>query len=179
MEIKKLRAILKDKQGVSALNSAIIVLIVFILFSVVLEYLRIFTIAKGVQDTVEFAVISVITDNWDNSASAIKQGYSGAYSYDVGSWVEDYSTGQVYDDLMDTLGMSNHGSGLTKFIGDKGEYYLSDLEVTIANTGLQSDINELEATAKIKLTIPVDYSFADLPDIVIDLKSKAKFSPKF
>ncbi len=177
--VNKAKAILKNKNGSSYMYAIVIVLIMLILYAVVSESFRLNIIAKGVRDNLESAIISVVTDNWNNTFNGTRQSYGGAYTYDVGGWIDDYSNGDLYNDLIDTLGMDNDGAGLTKFIGDTGEFYLSDIEVDVANASLGNDDEEFIANVKAKLTVPLDVNLGTIENIIIDIQTEAKLRPKF
>ncbi len=140
------------------------------------------TIAKGIRDSLESAVISVVIQNWDNNYESLRQGYSGGYDLDESSdnWAMDVDEGAVYNNLGNALGLLNFGNKYVKFAGDDVEYYLYDLDVVVLNARFRGDESDLfKASAKITLEVPFKFGWGHVPNIIVPLRLTAKFTPKF
>lgn len=180
--MEKLKKLIKSKSGSAAILSVIILLVMLMLFTMAIEYLRIKTIAKGIRDSLESAVISVVVQNWDNNYESLRQGYSGGYDLDENSddWAIDIDEGAIYNDLGNALGLSSWGNKYLKFAGEEVEYYLYDLDVTVINARFRGDDNDLfKASADIVLEVPFKFGWGHVPNMVVPIKLKAKFTPKF
>jgi len=146
------------------------------------EYLRTKTIAKGVRDSLESAVISVVIQNWDNNYESLRQGYSGGYGLDENNnqWDVDIDEGAVYANLGNALGLSRLGNKYLKYASGAVEYYLYDLEITIINAKFRGDDDDLfRASVEIVLEVPFQFGWGHVPNIKVPLKLNAKFTPKF
>ena len=180
--MEKLKKLFKSKSGSAAILSVVILLVMLMLFTMVVEYLRIKTISKGIRDSLESSVISVVIQNWDNNFESLRQGYSGGYDLDETSnnWDVDIDEGAVFNNLGNALGLSSWGNVYYKFAGDELEYYLYDLDVTVINARFRGDDNDLfKATVEIILEVPFKFGWGHVPNIKVPLKLNAKFTPKF
>ena len=180
--MERLKRIFKNKKGSAAISSVIILLVMLMLFTTIVEYLRIKTISKGIRDSLESSVISVVIQNWDNNYESLRQGYSGGYNLDESNnnWDIDIDEGAVFNNLGNALGLSSWGNKYYKSTGNEIEYYIYDLDVTIVNAKFKGNDNDLfKATAEITLEIPFKFGWDHVPNIKIPVKVNAKFTPKF
>lgn len=169
--------ILKNKDGNVAIQAVVVMLVLLLLFSVISEYLRLHIIAKGVRDSVQSAVISVATQNYDEVYNGLREGYSGGYALYDDSWVSRIDEGAVMNELTMLLGLS-FGQ---KYVGGELEYELSDLEVNILNVPLapSSNNDRFEAEVYVTLSVPISFGWEEVPPMVIQLKVNAGYTPKF
>ncbi len=126
-------------------------------------------------------VISTINDNFDDVYHAVREGYAAGYSpTDDDSWVESIDTGNIYAQLAVTLGLTSTSDGYASYAGDKLEYTISDLNVTLSNNGLASGESEgYLADATLVLEVPSSFAGRLLPPLKMLLKVQAKYIPKF
>jgi hypothetical protein len=171
---------IKNKEGNAVLWACVVVLIMMLMFTVIAEHMRLQTIAKGVRDGVQSSVISVVTNNWDNNYNGLRQGYAGGYTLDGSDWETDIDEGAVYTDLSNLLSLQKEGSRYIKYTGQEIEYAVYSLNVDVTNTPLRGNENdEFSADVYITLRVPLGFGWGPLPDMIIPLKVKAKFIPKF
>ena len=73
----KVVKILRSKKGFSAPWTVVIAISALMFFVVAWQFLRLMTIAAGVKDAVQSAVISTSVANYGNVYDGIREGYSG------------------------------------------------------------------------------------------------------
>lgn len=79
-----------------------------------------------------------------------------------------------------TLGLTSTGNGYASYTGDKLEYTISDLNVTLSNNGLASGMSEgYLADATLVLEVPPSFAGRLLQPLRMLLKVQAKYIPKF
>ena len=179
----KVTSLCKDKRGESSLYPLIIVLVVLLICSVLFEYFRLMTIATGVRNSVQSAVISVATDNWNETYPGLREGYSGGYERTSTSWSTNISSGNVYRRLSEELGLTKAGNYYIKDVDGVMEYRISELAVEITNTPFapssQEAVNTFYAEGSIVVEVPLSFGWESLPPMHICMKLKAGFEPKF
>ena len=109
---------LKDNTGNAAVFSAVICLAIVFIASAVFEFMQLMIITSGIRNAVESACISVITANYDETYSQLREGYSGAYMYKDSGFEETIDTGNVYAELDGLLGLSVEGNKHIKYKSD-------------------------------------------------------------
>ena len=157
-------------------------LVVLFLFCGIAEYARLNLIAAGIRDAVQEAIVSTVNDNYDDVYHGVREGYSGGYYPSGGGWDESLDYGDVYGVLDELLGMEDHGSYHVKLVdgGQKEEYRISGLDVTIQNVPLTSDSSgRFLADATFLLQVPVRFGASSLPDMQIHMKVQAAYTPVF
>ena len=173
---------LKSKKGFSGPWVVVVALIGIMLFTVISQYIRLMTIAAGVKDAVQSAVISASVSNWANVYPCIREGYAGGYRYSNGAWNQRMTSGNIYGRLSALLGLRYSG-GKYVSVTDGVEYAVYGLEVHIANSpfapGNTNGIQEFQATSKITLEVPLSFGADILPPMTVDLVVKSRYMPKF
>ena len=101
--MKKFLHRLKSKKGFSGPWVVVVALIGVMLFVVISQYIRLMTIASGVKDAVQSAVISASVSNWANVYPCIREGYAGGYRYTKGAWNERMTSGNIYWNMLFTV----------------------------------------------------------------------------
>lgn len=150
--------LIKNKEGNAVILACTAVLIMMLLFTVIAEYIRLQTIAKGVRDSVQSSVISVITNNWDNNYNGLRQGYAGGYTLKGNDWETDIDEGAVYYDLSSSLGLRRSGSKYIKYSGQQVEYSIYNLNVNVTNTPIRgNEDDEFSADVYITLKVPLGF----------------------
>lgn len=184
MEIKALKRLLKEKRGNALPLACAIVMSLILIFSAVSEYMRLQIIAKGVRDALQTSIISVATQNYDDVYNGLREGYSGGYTLSASDkWESKLDTGDVYAYLDNLLGLEKEGAYHIKITGKEAEYKLSELKVNIINTPIApsspDSLQKFEAEAYIHLEVPLSFGWDKLPQLKINLKVKADYTPKF
>lgn len=175
-----MEGVIKNKDGNAVIFACVTVLIMLLLFTVIAEYIRLQTIAKGVRDGVQSSVISVVTNNWDNNYNGLRQGYAGGYTLEGNDWETNIDEGAVYYDLSSSLGLQRSGSKYIKYSGQEVEYLVYNLNVNVTNAPIRGDEDdEFSSYAYIILEVPLSFGWGHLPNMIIHLKVKAKFISKF
>lgn len=174
--------LLKGRRGDGFPMTIAVTLCLLLIFCGISEYFRVTIIAQGVRDAVQQAVISTINDNYDDVYHAVREGYAAGWFPDNDdSWEESLDTGNIYVQLAATLGLTSTGTdSYSSYAGDKLEYMITNLAVTLSNNGLASGESEgFLADATLVLEVPTGFAGKILPPVQIRLKVQAKYIPKF
>ncbi len=179
---KKLNRLIRCK-GFSAPWAVVIALASLMLFVVAWQYIRLSTIASGVRDAVQSAVISTSVDNYGNVYNGVREGYSGGYTLSGSTWKSTVSEGDIYGRLDSLLGLHKQGSKHIKKNSEGVEYSLYGLSVEVDNAPLApsslSSGEQFCATSKIVLEVPLSFCGEILPPMRMELTVKSKYTPKF
>lgn len=163
--------------------AVIIVLVIALIACAIFEYVRLNIIAQGVRDAVQSAVISVAAENYDDVYSALREGYSGGYSYGGSGWSERLDLGDIYGRLDGLLGLLRVSGIHVKYTGDIVEYRLSNLDVNIINAPFapadRENSQKFLAEATVDLEVPLSFGWSALLPMRITVKCKAGYTPKF
>ncbi|TCL57651.1 hypothetical protein EDD76_108186 [Kineothrix alysoides] len=181
IHMKKFKNILRDKQGMSTLLTASLVLVLLLLLCVISEFFRLSITASGVRNSLQEAVISVATTNYNEVYNGLREGYSGGYYLDEDGWVENLDYGDIYSQLDRTLGTNPYNGYQVKWQGEGYEFRISGLEVSIKNVPLTpgSAGQNFEAEAAVQLEVPLSFGWENLPPLQMKIKTKAAYMPKF
>jgi hypothetical protein len=139
--------------------------------------------AQGVRDGVQSAIISVATENYNDTYASLREGYSGGYVNDGGGFNEQLDLGDVYSRLDDVLGLRREGGYHIKYTEDALEYRVSGLTVTVINAPFapfdRDAAQKFLAKATIYLEVPLSFGWSNLPPMRITLHCEAGYTPKF
>ena len=181
--MKKFLHRLKSNKGFSGPWVVVVALIGVMLFVVISQYIRLMTIASGVKDAVQSAVISASVSNWANVYPCIREGYAGGYKYTKGAWNERMTSGNIYGRLSNLLGLEYKNGKYCSVTGDGVEYAVYGLNVHIDNSPFAPSstdgIQEFQATSRITLEVPLSFGGDILPPMKVDLLVKSRYMPKF
>ena len=169
---------IKNKEGSAAILACAVVICLFLLFSVISEYLRLQIIAKDVRDATQSAVVALAIANYDDVFTGLREGYSGGFELGSrGNWISRTDNGAVFTNLSSTLGLVNG----RRYSGDRLEYTLSNLEVNITNTSFAQAGNAEKFTAEVWITleVPLSFGWEQLPPLRIRMRVKAEYRAKF
>ncbi len=167
---------INNNKGNAVLKSAIIVVGFVIVFSAILEYIKINTILNGIYTATENAVIEVATINWDSMYPSIREGVTGGYEYDGSSWREILNSGDVQGRLMNVLGLDYTGS---RYVDGSFMFGISDVHTQILNTPMHNKHQMLETKTIMKVTIPLIFFGSKFSDITINMGVKVEYHQKF
>ena len=95
--------------------------------------------------------------------------------------MEDLDYDDIYYRLDSLLGTERDGSYHVKEQGETYEYRLSNLRVEISNTGLApgNASRNFEVDARISIEIPLSFGWGMVPPLVMELRTRAAYMPKF
>lgn len=175
-------SLVKGKEANGMPLAAAVAMAVLFIFCGITEYMHLQIVAQGVRDAVQEAVIAAVNDNYDDVYHGVREGYAGGYYPASGEgWEESLDYGDIYGRLDDLLGLSDEGNWHVKYLsGGEMEYRLSGLKTEIINVPFASNVNRrFLADAYVKLEVPVRFGGKMLPDMKIQLKVRAGYTPKF
>jgi hypothetical protein len=139
--------------------------------------------AQGVRDGVQSAIISVATENYNDTYASLREGYSGGYANNGGGFNEQLDLGDVYGRLDGVLGLRREGGYHVKYIEDAVEYRVSGLTVAVINAPFapsdRDAARKFLAEAAISLEVPLSFGWSGLPPMRITLHCEAGYTPKF
>lgn len=177
----KYRKVLLNKEGNGMPLAAVVTLALLMLIIVVIQFARLMIVCAGVKDAMQEAVISTVNDNYADVYHAVREGYAAGYQPTDSSFEESLNYGDIYGRLDGLLGLQEY-EGYHCKVGTDGavEFSITDLQVYIHNAGLASgDTSSFEAEASVRLVVPVSFLQNVLPDMVITVRCKAAYTPKF
>lgn len=179
--MKKLKAIWKDRRGLSTPMVVALLLCFFIMICTAAEFFRLLTIVSGVRDALQSSVISVSTGNYDDTYAALREGYSGGYVYYGDGWDESLDYGDVYRQLDSLLDLKKSDGWHYKEQGGGYEYRLTGLRIEIINVPFTpgNANNNFEADARITIEVPLSFGWAHLPPLSMEIRTRAGYQPKF
>lgn len=157
---------LKEKRGSVIPLAMSSILIFFIIFSGVSEYLRLKMIVSGVRKAIQSSVISLSIENYSSIYPSSREGYSGSYKYEEDKgWEETLDIEDIYENISEILDLEIEGDIAIKRLDGKDEYKLSDLKVDILNTPFAPGSNEedFEADTYASLEVPLSFGWEHLP----------------
>lgn len=179
--MQRIKTIFQEIRGNTTPLTIALVLGLLFLLCTVSEFFRLSIIAYGVRNSLQSAVISVATTNYDEVYNGLREGYSGGYWLSGENWEENLDYGDIYEQLDELLGTESDGNYHVMETRDGYEYRLSDLSVDIKNVRLRpgTTTKNLEVTAKIRLEIPLSFGYEDLPPVKMQIRVKSTYMPKF
>lgn len=178
---RKLKKIMRDSSGDGFPLTAAVTLALLMILLVIIQYARLMITASGIQDALQEAVISTVNDNYADVYHAVREGYAAGYQPNGEGFEESLQYGDVYGRLDTLLGLQQDGECHVRVTGDGNvEYRIRNLQVEIHNNGLASGTQtNFEATVKIDLEMPIQFIQRILPDMRIQICTKAAYTPKF
>ncbi len=178
---RKIRKILLNSSGDGFPLTVAVTLALLMVFLVITQYARLMITASGIKDAMEEAVISTVNDNYADVYHAIREGYAAGYQPNGVGFEESLQYGDVYGRLDALLGLQQDGEYHVQIAENgKVEYRIHNLQIQLHNNGLASGQTEnFEATATIELEMPIQFIQHILPDMRIQIRTKAAYTPKF
>lgn len=174
---------LSNNRGSGFPLAVAITLCLVMIFTGISEYFRLMIVAQGVRDALQSAVISTVSDNYDDVYHGVREGYTGGYQPIDSDFEESIDYGDIYDQMDRILGLEQLGDEHIKTISEgKEEFKIWDLNVEIRNAPLASgDINgqRFKVDSSIMLEVPASFGGKLLPPMVIRVKNSAGYTPKF
>ena len=179
--IKNLSKSIKSNKGNAYPLAIAVILILLILLLTISEYFRLNIIAKGIKDALQDAVISAVTENYDNVYHGTREGYSGAYMPNGSSFSASLDYGDIYDRLDNNLGLIRSGDKHIKYNGGEIEFYINGLDVKIQNAPYTKDDNaqRFKIESYVNVYVPIPFVDRVLPPMRLKLKTTAGYTPIF
>lgn len=179
----KLLKTLKNNYGTGYPLVVAITLVLVMIFAGISEYFRLMIIAEGVMDAMQEAVISTVTENYDDVYHGVREGYSGAYQPEDKGFAQFVDYGDIYDKMDQVLGLDKRNDYHVKEIGKgKTEFQIWDLNINIKNAPLAKEDDALQRfkiESSIMLEVPVSFGSSLLPSMKIKLRNSAGYTPRF
>lgn len=183
MEVKKVCKALTNSKGSGFPLAVAVTLCLVMIFTGISEYFRLMIVAQGVRDALQDAVISTVSDNYDEVYHGVREGYSGGYQPIDSDFEESVDYGDIYDRMDRILGLDQSGEEHIKVTSEgKQEFKIWNLEIEIRNAPLAGgDIEgqRFEIDSYIMLEVPVSFAGRLLPSMKIKVKNSAGYTPKF
>lgn len=178
--MRTITSLFSEKKGSVIVQTAAIVIMIMLPFSVVYQFGRVLIIASGTHDAVRNSIISTVSENYYNSFDGMREGNSGAYIRDnSGNWQGIVNSGTAVQSLIQTLQLKNSDNGLQS-ISDTGSlnYGISDLSISVKNAELRSNSIKLSVYAAYILDVPVDFFLIKF-QLHLPMTVNAKFEQLF
>lgn len=158
--LSKVKTVLKGKRGISTVETAVIFLVIMIVFSVVFEYANIQTILKSTQDDAQRVLDSMVIKNASEIFSSLRIGTS-ATTDEQNEYLESIGlTGSYYmEELQKEMGLKSMS----------GKYYRGDSKnsVFIIPTGGGDFVVEQLSTER--LEIKMDFRVGRTINLIGDI----------
>ena len=177
---KRIWIITRDVKGnFTPLAVALVIILLLVTVSVT-KFMELWITASGVRDAFEEAMISVVTENYNETYHCVREGYAGGYEPTGYGFYESVDLGNVSGRLGNLLGLTTSGGKLVK-VNDYGEsdFELSEIEVSVSNTHLRNGGEVFSAEGTLLLEIPLRFEGRVMFRIPIRLKVKARMREKF
>lgn len=177
---KRVRQLIRSRQGSMFPLSVAVTVFLLLLFLGITEYMRLMITAAGVKDALESAVVSVVSDNYNEVYHSIREGYAAGYEPSGTGFVPSVDYGDVYGRISAQLGLERQGDKYVS-VGSSGEteYELSDLAVTVPNTALASPGGTYYANATIRMFVPVRFAGRTVANMTVNLEARAAYKERF
>lgn len=181
MMMERIRRKLNSRRGDVLIQGLVWLLIIFILFVGVMEFVRLQIISTSVRDAVEQAVTSVAINNAYNSYNGVREGNSGAYMLSGDDWRENISTADVEYKLTSLLHLRSADGGLVRMNpdGKTYEFKISGLRVTPDNANFASNEKKAKYQAACTLTVPLSLGFQAFPPVVVHMRHQSIYIALF
>lgn len=178
--IRKLRSVMADQAGNFTPLAVSLVIIMLLVTLSVTKFMELWITAAGVRDSFEEAIISVVTDNYNETYHCVREGYAGGYEPAGYGFYASVDQGDVSGRLAGLLGLTRQGDGLVKPNADGGmDLQVSGISVTVQNTQIRNGSGVFSAEGTLLLEIPVRFEDRELFMIPLRLKVKARMREKF
>lgn len=174
-----IRKILWNETGNITPLAVALVIAMLLLMLVIAEWLRLVIMASGVKDAFEEAIISVVTENYNETYHCVREGYAGGYEPTGSGFYESVDVGDVRGRLSRLLGLKTSGANLVKEEEAREEYRIGEIAVTVKNTHLRSGGEKFSADGELMLSLPVWFNGRKVFTIPIRLKVRALMREKF
>ena len=178
--IRKSRSVMTDQAGNFTPLAVCLVIIMLLAALSVTKFMELWITATGVRDSFEEAIISVVTDNYNETYHCVREGYAGGYEPTGYGFYASVDQGDMSGRLAGLLGLTRQGDKLVKRNADGGaDWQVSGISVTVQNTQIRNGTGVFSADGELLLEIPVRFEDRELFVIPVRLKVKARMREKF
>jgi len=182
--MKKLIKPLQNNHGNGYPLAVAITLCLVMIFTGISEYFRLLIVAQGVRDALQDAVISTVTENYDDVYHGVREGYSGGYQPNLDDFEESIDYGDIYDKMDTILGLTVENDYHKKITEDKNntQFKIGNLDVDIQNAPFASGDQRnqrFKINSSVNLEVPVSFGGKLLPPMHIKVENSAGYTPKF
>ncbi|MBR3510349.1 MAG: hypothetical protein IKO03_16445 [Lachnospiraceae bacterium] len=177
---KRIWIISRDVKGnFTSLAVALVIIILLVTVSVT-KFMELWITASGVRDAFEETLISVVTENYNETYHCVREGYAGGYEPTGYGFYESVDLGNVSGRLGNLLGLTARGDKLLK-VNDHGDldFEISEINVSVSNTHLRTGGEVFSAEGTLLMEIPLRFEGRVMFQIPIRLKVKARMREKF
>lgn len=178
-----IKKVLANNRGNGFPFTVAITLCLVMIFTGISEYFRLVIISQGVRDVLQEAVISTVSDNYDDVYHGVREGYAGGYQPTTEAFEVSVDYGDIYDRMDTILGLyESDGYHIKKASKDRIEFSISSLDVDIRNAPLaggDQKEHRFEVDSSVILEVPVSFGNKLLSVMSIKVKNSAGYTPKF
>ena len=177
MRIGKL---LRDDSGnFTPLAVAFVIILLLVTVSVT-KFMELWITASGVKDAFEESIISVVTENYNETYHCVREGYAGGYEPTGSGFYASVDLGDVSGRLERLLGLTRRGDRLVKLNANgNADWQIGEISVAVNNTAIKTGGEVFSADGELLLEIPLKYEGRTLFMIPLHLKVKARMREKF
>ena len=176
----KLALLLRDDAGNFTPLAVAFVIILLLATVSVTKFMELWITASGVKDAFEEAIISVVTENYNETYHCVREGYAGGYEPTGSGFYASVDLGDVSGRLELLLGLTRRGDRLVKQNADgEVEWQIGEISVDVNNTSIRTGGEVFSADGELLLEIPLKYEGRTLFIIPLHLKVKARMREKF
>ena len=180
---KKLLHLMKNRQGSMFPFTVAVAIVLMVLMLVSMEYMKLMILCSGIKDSFEEAIISVVTDNYNEVYHCVREGYAAGYEPNGDeTFYASIDTGNVEGRLAGLLGLtagSSVGTYQKQFGSGGREYSISNIHVSVHNAPMVRSGEKFYATGSLVLTIPVRFGGHTIANMTINLHVKASLDERF
>lgn len=178
--MKRLYNIFFDKSGSVLINTAAVLFLMAIIFSLVYQFGRILIISSGVKEEVRNAAITAIADNYYPSFNGMREGNSGAYRLTENNWTDDINSEDIKNSLAGNYSFNQSGNTLLMYDSDgKLQYSISAVTALYKNASFASDDNNLTVNVSYTINVPVKFLNVPLTTFSFPSSVSVAFEKKF
>lgn len=180
------RDLLKQKDGWSVIEIAVIFFIGMIFLSVSYEYFRVQITANNIKDAYERAILTVAMNNYNEVYAGFREEKPVGGEYEGGpagggnvdetpEWVPIHDYGNVTEALQELLSLEE---GENSIYSETEEYSLSDMNIQVRNAE-DTERNKYEVIGNVKMKIPLYFGNIKVKDIEIPIKVRTAYTAKY
>lgn len=181
-----IKELIKDKKGSGYILSAVIVIVLAMIFFFIAEDSRTQMTISSVRDGLESIATNISTNNEDFIYQSQREGYFTSNVLENDKWQPKIDKSNLDKFIKETLGASKEGNSYVKKNKEgKVDFKLSNVQVNITNPKLapsDSEKNKSTFTVEVKGNVEVNKMFSivsDSKNVKTCVGSKVGYMPKF
>ena len=176
---KKIKSFIGNKKGEygSTYIFAVFIIIFFAIFNIVFGKIYMIMLnGQRVKESMKEACLYVMTSNWDELYSSIREGYAGAYNFEGEELIDPE---RVYDIMQKELNTVKRENEYIKY-GTNNEvvYKYYNIKMNINNTGFRNTADSYNIDLSLTYEASINLNRISYP-IIVDLKHKARWRAKY